>query len=131
MRQAAGKIVKFTDLEAWRSTHALRIFVCQATHKFPKDEKFGLVNQLRRASVSVASCLAEGFSRKTAKDKMHFCTMSLGSLTEAQDRLLLARDLGYIPEKEFKRLAQDSIITHKLVTGLIKSVGAGKGIKLQ
>jgi four helix bundle protein len=129
MQQVASRIKKFTDLEAWKSAHRLRLNIYKATKKFPADEQYGLSSQIRRASVSVASCLAEGFSRQTANDKSHFYTMSLGSLTEVQDQLLLSRDLGYISKGSFENLAGDSVITHKLINGLIKSIKIGKGIK--
>jgi len=128
MQQAVGKITKFTDLQAWKSAHRLRLYVYKLTKKFPADEQFALTSQIRRASVSVASCLAEGFSRQTAADKAHFYTMSLGSLTEVQDQFLLAKDLDYINKVEFDELAQESIVTHKLINGLIRSLKAGKGV---
>ncbi len=122
MQKAASKITKFTDLKTWQSAHSLMLDVYKHTKSFPDDEQFGLIAQLRRASVSVASCIAEGFSRRTAKDKVHFYSMAQGSLTEVQDQLLLSRDLRYINHKEFSKIAEKSIATHKLISGLIKSI---------
>ena len=78
--------------------------------------------QLRRAAVSVTSNIAEGFSRETAKDKIRFYFMSKGSLTEIQSQLAIARDIGYLKINDFNELAIKSIIVHKLIAGMIKSL---------
>ena len=114
-------IVKFTDLAAWSEGHKLVIMVYEATGQFPKSEIFGLVNQMRRCAVSITSNIAEGFSRNTPKDKNHFYYMALGSATELQNQLLISRDLKYITDSEFQKIANQSVTVHKLVNGLIKS----------
>ena len=81
---------------------------------------FGLASQMQRAAVSVTSNIAEGFSRQSNKDKSHFYTMALGSLTELQNELLLARDLAYITNEKFLSVADQSVKIHKLINGLIK-----------
>ena len=98
----------------------LALGVYKATKDFPKEEQFGLTNQIRRASVSVTSNIAEGFSRGSYKDKIKFYAMGLGSLTEIQNQLLLSRDIGYLTEKVFQDLYEKSIVAHKLMNGLIK-----------
>lgn len=113
-------ITSFTDLRAWREGHKLVLKVYKVTKSFPKEELFGLTSQLRRAVVSITSNIAEGFSRRTSKDKNKFYYNSLGSVTEVQNQLLIARDLGYISDEEFKELAELSVIVHKLVNSLIK-----------
>lgn len=123
----SGSIAKFSDLQAWQSAHQLRLQVYKLTKRFPKEEQFALSSQLRRASTSIASCIAEGFSRRTARDKSHYYIMSQGSLTEVQDQLVLARDLKYITQDEFHHIADLTILTHKLITGLIKALEAGRG----
>ncbi len=114
------RITSFTDLEAWRQGHALVLKIYQVTRTFPSEELFGLVSQLRRASVSVTSNLAEGFSRNTFKDKLQFWVISLGSLTELQNQLIIARDVKYLPAHDFKQIADQTIVTSKLINGLIK-----------
>ena len=96
---------------------------------FPVQEQFGLTSQMRRSAVSVTSNIAEGFSRQTTNDKLHFYSIALGSLTELQNQLLIARDVGYIQIDELPKLADKSIVTHKLINGLIKSLRDGKGVK--
>lgn len=121
MNQESSKIKSFTDLIVWQKGHVLVIAIYKITQKFPKEEQFGLINQIRRAIVSFTSNIAEGFSRHSYKEKLQFYAMALGSLTEVQNQLLIARDLGYITAEEFKDLAEQTIILHKLTNGLIKS----------
>ncbi len=115
------KIETFTDLNAWKEAHNLVLLVYELTKKFPTTEKFGLTNQIRRAAVSITSNIAEGFSRRSSKEKIQFYRMALGSLTEAQNQIIIAKDLQYISNKEFEELFNKSIIVSKLVNGLIKS----------
>jgi four helix bundle protein len=116
------KAVKFTDLDVWQIGHELVVAIYRHTKKWPNDEQFGLTSQIRRAAVSITSNISEGFSRTTKADKRHFYTMSHGSLTELQNQLLIARDVGYLQESDFTVLADKTVITHKLLTGLIKSL---------
>lgn len=115
------KIKSFTDLKAWQEGHSLVLMIYAVTRGFPKDELFGLTNQLRRAVVSFTSNIAEGFSRHSYKEKLQFYYMALGSLTEVQNQLLVARDIGYISKTEFNKIAQQTVQASKLLNGLIKS----------
>lgn len=115
-----NKIKSFTDLNAWKEGHKLVLMIYEITKKFPKDEMFGLTNQLRRAAVSITSNIAEGFSRQSYKEKAHFYSTSLGSTTEVQNQILIAKDVKYINNSEFQKIANRTIIVHKLVNGLIK-----------
>lgn len=115
------KITSFTDLNAWKEGHKLVLEVYRVTKNFPKEEMFGLTNQMRRCAVSITSNIAEGFSRNTSKDKAQFYAISLGSVTELQNQLLVARDVGYLEKEEFNKIASQTIVVHKLVNGLIKS----------
>ena len=115
-----NKIKSFTDLHAWQESHKLVLMIYESTKNFPKEELFGLISQIRRAVVSITSNIAEGFSRQSYKDKMHFYYMAQGSNTEVQNQLLIARDVGYINQKDFKKIANQSVIVHKLLNGLIK-----------
>ncbi|MDB4979031.1 MAG: ribosomal protein [Candidatus Peribacteria bacterium] len=94
--------------------------IYKITKNFPKEEMFGLTNQLRRAAVSVTSNIAEGFSRNSYKEKIQFYAIALGSLTEVQNQILIARDVGYIEPIDFNTLADQSIVTCKLISGLLK-----------
>ncbi len=116
-----NKVRSFTDLNAWKIAHQFVLLIYKVTCKFPKNEQFGITDQLRRASVSVTSNIAEGFSRKTAKEKQQFYRTSLSSMTEIQNQLLICRDVGYLEKEQFIKLAEQSVRVNKLLHGLIKS----------
>lgn len=129
MTEEATKIKNFTDLNAWKEAHKLAIAIYRLVEKFPQSEQFGLSSQIKRAVVSISSNIAEGFSRNTQADKNHFYIMAKSSNTEIQNQLLLARDVKYISGGEFQNLAIKSATVSKLLTGLIKSLERGNGIK--
>lgn len=116
-----GKIIKFTDLDTWKEGHKLVLKIYSLTKDFPGEEKFGLANQMRRAVVSITSNIAEGFSRRSYKEKLQFYSMAQGSVTEIQNQLLIAKDVGYISQEHFAETADQTVIVHKLINGLIKS----------
>ncbi|PJA00383.1 hypothetical protein COX75_02560 [bacterium (Candidatus Gribaldobacteria) CG_4_10_14_0_2_um_filter_33_15] len=120
MNCGVSKIRSFTDLNAWREGHKLVLDIYKITQKFPKEEMFGLTIQLRRAGVSFTSNIAEGFSRNSYKEKLQFYSMALGSLTEIQNQLLVAKDIGYITKETFDKIAEQTIVINKITNGLIK-----------
>ncbi len=122
MLKENSKIKSFTDLIAWKKSHQLAIEIYSITKDFPKEEIFGLTNQMRRCAVSVPSNIAEGFSRNFKKEKIQFYRISLGSLTELQSQLLIARDIKYLEKESFKKISDMTIEVNKLINGLIKSV---------
>ena len=111
----------FKDLIVWQKSRDLAVAVYKLTERFPKSELYGLTSQMRRAAVSVTSNIAEGFSRNTLKDKRQFYVMAQGSLTELQNQLIIAKDIGYFNKEKFNEIAQQTITVHKLITGLRKS----------
>ena len=114
-------IKSFTDLNSWKESHRLVISIYRVTKSFPKDEQFGLTNQIRRASVSITSNIAEGFGRRSSKDRVHFYDMARASLAEVQSQLLVSRDVGYLSAEDFKNIADQSVECHKVLTGLINA----------
>ncbi|PIP86999.1 four helix bundle protein [Candidatus Campbellbacteria bacterium CG22_combo_CG10-13_8_21_14_all_36_13] len=116
-----NKIKTFTDLEAWKTSHRLVLCIYKVTKTFPKEEIFGLVSQLRRAGVSITSNIAEGFSRKTKKDKEHFYLISIGSLKEVESQLILSKDLGYVSDQDYIQLRELMAKVSMLLYGLQKS----------
>lgn len=116
----ASKIKSFTDLDAWKQGHELVLKIYKLTKIFPSEEKYCLIDQMRRCAISITSNIAEGFSRKSYKEKIQFYYISLGSITELQNQLLVSKDLGYLEAQEFKKIAEDTVIVHKLINGLIK-----------
>ncbi|MEK7162988.1 MAG: four helix bundle protein [Patescibacteria group bacterium] len=118
MEDKKDKIKSFTDLYTWQEGHKLVIIIYKETEKFPQKEIFGLINQMRRAVVSITSNIAEGFSRNTTKDKFQFYSVAQGSLTELQNQLIIARDVNYLDSESFKKIANQTIIVNKLLNGL-------------
>ena len=111
----------FKDLIAWQKAHELVLDVYKITKKFPDIERYGLENQLRRASVSITSNIAEGFGRNSRKEKLQFYSISRGSLFEVLDQLTIAKDLGYFESQEFIVLEEKINVCSRLVSGIIKS----------
>lgn len=120
MNKESGKIRSFTDLDAWKEGHKLVLAIYKATKEFPKEELFGLTSQMRRCSVSITSNIAEGFSRRSFKEKVQFYSIAQGSVTELQNQLLIAKDIGYMNQEKFTDIAEQTIKTHKIINGLIK-----------
>jgi four helix bundle protein len=103
MMQTRQPAQKFEDLIVWQKSHALVLAVYKATAKFPKEEMYGLVSQMRRAAVSVPANIAEGFKRRGRTDKARVLNIAQGSLEELRYYFLLSGDLGYVhggPEGE-------------------------------
>ncbi len=115
------KIKNFTDLHAWKEAHALVLLIYSTTEKLPEKEQFGLTSQLRRAAISITSNIAEGFSRQSWKEKIKFYSISLGSLSEAESQLIIARDLKYISAEQCNAHLEKITVISKLLNGLIKS----------
>lgn len=118
------KIKNFTDLLVWQKGHTLVINIYKITNNFPKEEKFGLIDQIRRAVVSFTSNIAEGFGRNKLNDKCHFYTIALGSLYEIQNQLLIARDVGYMSSEECDLLFCESIEISRMCSSLIKKISS-------
>lgn len=119
-QQTTTKIKSFTDLETWRQGHQLVLAIYALTQEFPKSETYSLTDQIRRAAVSITSNIAEGFGRQGYKEKVRFYYISQGSLTELKNLLLVAKDVGYLKQNDFRELADQINTVHKLLQGLIK-----------
>lgn len=95
-------VFSFEKLNVWIDSKELVKLIYLVTKDFPSEEKFGLTNQLRRASISVASNSAEGTSRKTSKDKSHFTTLSFSSLMEVLNQIIIAKELNFLSKTIIK-----------------------------
>ncbi len=114
-------IKSFTDLVVWQRGHLFALRIYKVTKSFPEIEKFGLSSQLRRAAVSITSNIAEGFSRSSRKEKQRFYSISLGSLAEIQNQILIAKDLNYISKNLFLTIANESVEIRKMLFALVKT----------
>jgi len=115
-------IKNFTDLNTWKEAHKLVLLIYKTTKIFPKFETYALIDQILRAVVSITSNIAEGFGRQGIKEKIQFYYLAQSSLSEVQNQLIIARDVNYLSENEFKSIWDQTIIVHKMLTGLIKSL---------
>src|SRR3989338_11570882 len=120
MNEESKKIRSFTDLDTWKEGHVLVLMIYKITKHFPREESFWLTSQLRRAGVSFTSNIAEGFSRISYKEKLNFYSMALGSLTEVQSQLLIARDVGYIDSESYNSIYSQALKVNKITNGLTK-----------
>lgn len=84
----SGKIKSFTDSNAWKEGHKLVLEIYKITQGFPKEEQFGLTNQIRRAIVPFTSNIAEGFSRNSYKEKLRFYSMALGFIDRSSESII-------------------------------------------
>lgn len=116
------KINSFKDLDTWKVSHKVTLEIYKLSRNFPKDEKFGITSQIRRASSSVTANIAEGWGRYHYADKIRFYYQARGSNTEVQNFLILAKDLGYCSKKKFNETFSFVIESLKVINGLIRSV---------
>ncbi len=116
----SSKIKNFTDLNAWKESHKLVLEIYKITKSFPREEIFGLSSQIKRAAVSITSNIAEGFGRFSKKEQIQFFYISLGSLIEIQNQLLIARDVGYLSTNDYNNINELTINSQKIINGLIK-----------
>ena len=117
------KALKFQDLDVWKKAHKLVLRIYGITRSFPNDEKFGLISQMRRAAVSIAANIVEGFKKRTLKDKSNYYNIAQGSREEVRYYLILAKDLGYTADnqnlKDIFDLAEDvARMLHRLIESI-------------
>lgn len=110
----------YQKLVAWQEAHSLCVWTYHVTNTFPKCELFGLISQMRDSSSSVPTNIAEGNSRRTAKDQRKFLTIAIASLEELHYQFLLAKDLGYINQQQFIE-ADDRVQRTGYLTGKLRS----------
>ena len=117
----------FEKLEVWQLARILTTDIYKHTAKFPQEEKYMLISQLRRAAVSVASNLAEGTTRIKPKDKAHFTTVAFSSLMEVFNQIIIAVDLGYLNNEDLikyrKQIQTLSIKLSNLKASQLKGIG--------
>jgi len=115
------KIYSFEKLECWQHARQMAVWTYRATKDFPSEEKFGMISQMRRAAISIASNIAEGTSRKTAKDQSHFSTIAYSSTIELLNDLIIATDLNYLTKELYEHGREMIERQTLLIAGLRKS----------
>lgn len=113
---------RFKDLQIWKRSRKFSLLIYKVTAEFPESKKFGLTNQLRRASVSIPSNIAEGSSRISNKDFFHFLRISIGSAYEIQTQLLIAYNLKFISSKNLDNLIHELESIIKMISKFLTSL---------
>lgn len=111
--------MEYTNLDVWIETRKLTNHVYNLTKKYPKDEIFGLTNQMRRSAISIPSNIAEGCGRNTSKETIHFLFIARGSLYELETQLFLSLDQNYINNEEIETVLLQITVCKKLLNGFI------------
>jgi four helix bundle protein len=115
----------FTRLRTWTAAHELSIAIYKATERFPDQERYGMVPQLRRATCSIEANIAEGAGRRTQREFRRFLEIASSSASEVHCHLLLARDVGLIPDVQATRLVEQTIIVRRMLGALLRRVDGG------
>ncbi len=114
----------FRSLRVWEKSHQLTLAVYKATAGFPKDELYGLTSQMRRSSASIPANIAEGCGRNGGADFIRFLHIAMGSASELEYHLLLARDLGLVNILDYERLSGNVIDTKRMLASFIRKLKA-------
>jgi four helix bundle protein len=112
----------YKNIVAWQKADELTIQIYATTRNFPREEIFGLTHQIRKASYSVASNIAEGAARESKREYLHFLYIARGSLAETEYFLHLSHQLGYLSKEDFDSLSERCNSAFATLYGLIKSV---------
>ena len=119
----------FEKLEVWIKSRLLTRKIYVLTNDFPESEKFGIIPQLRRASISICSNIAEGASRWSKKDQAHFYNIAFSSLMETLNQLILSNDLNYLDPTELIEIRKEIHIISLMLNNLAKSTSRNKPLQ--
>ncbi len=117
----------FRELKVWQKAHELTLDVYRVTKAFPKEEQFGLTAQVRRSAESVAANIAEGCGRDGDPEFARFLQIAMGSASETEYHLLVAKDLSFLPTSDHERLAVSVQEVKRMLSGLIRKLRADRG----
>jgi four helix bundle protein len=112
----------FRKLKVWQKAHELALAIYRVTAKFPKEELYGLTSQIRRASISIPTNIAEGCGRSTDSEFARYLQIAMGSAFETEYELLLSRDLGFLAKEEYSRLDSAIQETKRMIIALYKTL---------
>ena len=114
----------FRQLKVWEKSHQLALAIYKATKDFPKEELYGLTSQIRRSSMSIPTNIAEGCGRFTDADFARFLQMAMGSASETEYQLILARDLDFLPKDLYEILHSEVEEVKRMLASLLKTLRA-------
>ena len=120
-------MIDFKELKVWQKAHQMTLHTYRVTACFPKEEMYGLTSQLRRAAASIGANVAEGCGRRSDGDMCRFLQIARGSASEVEYHLLLAKDLRFLDEQEFRLLSHQADELQRMLTALIQTVRSSKG----
>lgn len=116
----------FGRLKVWERAHALTLDIYKLTARFPREELYGLTSQLRRCSASLGANIAEGCGKEGNREFFRFLQIASGSASELEYHLLLAQDLNYIGEEDYRRLEKQLLEFRRMLTALLQKVKADR-----
>jgi len=122
VRGSSEMLKNYKELKVWQRSYNLCLEIYRITKGFPKEEKYGLTSQIRRAAVSVPSNIAEGYGRKTTQEYIRFLYVAYGSNCELETQLLLSGDLSYIDSAKLEMLLEGVGEVERMLKALIKSL---------
>ena len=117
----------FKELKVWQKAHVMTLDVYCATRSFPREELYGLTSQLRRSAASIGANIAEGCGRRSDGEMCRFLQIARGSASETEYHVMLARDLRFLGEDDFRRLSRQADELQRMLTVLMKRFRAGEG----
>jgi four helix bundle protein len=112
----------YKELKVWQKAYQLCLRIYEITKNFPKEERYGLVSQIRRSAISVPSNIAEGYGRKTVGEYIQALYIAYGSYCELETQVLISGDLRYIKAEDLEMLQKDLGDVERMLKGLIKSL---------
>ena len=115
------KIFSFEKLNVWQKSKTLSVDIYKITSKFPDEERFGLISQMRRCSISVSSNIAEGTGRNSPKDKARFTEISFASLMELLNQLIISFELNFIAKDQYELLRKEIEDISRMLNALRKT----------
>ena len=115
------KLFSFEKLKVWQKSRELSVLIYNRTKTYPDNERFGLISQMRRCSVSISSNIAEGTGRHSSKDKARFTEIAFGSAMELLNQIILSNDLGLLSDDIYKTIRMELTEITAMLDGLYKS----------
>jgi four helix bundle protein len=119
----------YFNLNVWKKAYRMGLKIYEITEKYPKEERYGLSSQMKRASVSIVGNMAEGYSRTTLSDYIHYITIAIGSCNELEVYLMFSKDLKFIDNNDYNNIKPKQEEVLKMLLGLRKSLEKKKSIE--
>lgn len=116
----------FRDLDVWRKAHELTLAVYRVSKAFPKEEMYGLTSQMRRASSSIGTNIAEGCGKRTDADFARYIQNAFGSANELEYLLLLAFELQYLKKPDYEELSKNTVEVKKMLAAFLRKLNADR-----